>query len=482
MDSPYEPGDREMGFRIEREIAEPMVAYEDWLYGSFEFDVWFAYLHKKRFELAHQICKETFGLQLLDACAAGTVLQMIDEFCDEWEGISSLLVDACSSGNQGHVLSMLLSVKADVNRLGALDPGDVTLNRLGRKINDPPMLFSPLMNASKTGNAWAVSKLIGTGVAEINLQAKPLPRLMVFPQIGTTWPNAVWIAVRYFHIEVVKMLLEAEADVGTCASDIRAPGMRERGGGRYSRTRKPRTLLGLAIEEATYKSLHSRSMSFPVEACNEMVRALVEGAADVNLCCPNGVSPLSLAMLKTNVPVSIGATLLELEANPNLTGQEGGVTPLHMAVSTCSTEKVQLLLDAKAKPNLEVEIDDRFEKENVLPGTALFTAVAAKDSQGSAKFIVAQLVAAKADVDKWCFHTSPLTLAARTGRLDVADALIRAKAALNQRPPDEVVLEWREGDGPGHVEEMLLDPVPLHFAAHARSSGHVAERARTCSY
>jgi len=187
-------------------------------------------------------------------------------------------------------------------------------------------------------------------------------------------------AARKGHVEVVKALLDNQADANASYTDGVTP------------------LLTAAYEG------HA-----------EVVKLLLENKADVNATDTDGVTPLYIAV--QNGHTEVVKLLLDNKADVNAS-KHNGVTPIFVAAQVGHTEVVKLLIDNKADVNAS--------RHN--GGHPLHIA-----AQNGHTEVVKLLIKNKADVNasRQTDGVTPLYIAAQNGHTEVVKLLLENKADVN---------------------------------------------------
>ncbi|XP_062198839.1 uncharacterized protein LOC133901503 [Phragmites australis] len=143
--------------------------------------------------------------------------------------------------------------------------------------------------------------------------------------------------------------------------------------------------------------------------CTAVAKLLLDGGADPNKACSNGITPLHIATIRGTY--EIAELLLSKEADVNLVWEYK--TPLYIASQRGNARMMELLLRHEAKPNIYI-ID-----------TPLKAAIFARSLAG-----VELLIKAGAHVNTGLPET-PLIAAASAGLTDIIKCLLKAGADAN---------------------------------------------------
>ncbi len=181
-----------------------------------------------------------------------------------------------------------------------------------------------------------------------------------------------------------------------------------------------------------------------VMSSSNVITALVEAGASLELRDVDGMTPLFYAVTRTNH--AIMRRLLSLGADANAVRDDGG-SALILAAGLDSVEAVELLLQHGA---------DHRAKGGVLRASALHLA-----AWGTSPETVAVLLKGGADVDsRDKISATPLFNAAEKGRLEIARILLDHKAnanAVSMDPSQHVPLHVAASGGHVEVVRLLLD-------------------------
>jgi ankyrin repeat protein len=232
---------------------------------------------------------------------------------------------------------------------------------------------TPIFIASQIGHLEIVKALVAAG-ADVNIARKGS---------GIT---PLYSASEKGHLEIVKTLLEAGADVN-----------------------KATTVSGTTVSGTTPLFIAS------FKGHLEIVKALVAAGADMNIAITDaGVTPLYVATEKGHLETV--KTLLEAGADVNKARTDTGVTPLYIASEKRHLEIVKTLLEAGADANMAL---------TSIGNTPLYVASEKGDLE-----IVKALVAAGADVNiaRKGSGTTPLYTASERGHLEIVKVLLEAGA------------------------------------------------------
>lgn len=232
---------------------------------------------------------------------------------------STLLMWAIQSRNTGLAIE-LIEAGADVlarNRRGitpiylAARTGDAEVIRAllsrGADANTAlPEGETVLMTASKAGNPDAVQALLeGSGEELLGLENKADPNTVE----GWHGQSALMWAAAMGYVEVMKLLIEAGADLNLHSQLIDAPQPnpdRRQGGFVYAN-----------IPKGRFTALHFAAREGQLEA----VRALIEAGADLDVVDEEGTNALVLATLNGHLDVT--GLLLDAGADPNVADNFG---------------------------------------------------------------------------------------------------------------------------------------------------------------
>ena len=158
------------------------------------------------------------------------------------------------------------------------------------------------MTAARTGSPEAVKVLLARG-ARVDAAEKTLG------QTALMW------AASENHAEVVKLLVEAGADVNKRSAALTFPPFKWGVNG----------MVSTVLPKGSWSPLMYAARQNAVEAA----RALVAAGADVNAADPDGATPLLIAL--ANAHYDMADALLDLKADPNL-ADVSGQAPLYAAV------------------------------------------------------------------------------------------------------------------------------------------------------
>lgn len=297
------------------------------------------------------------------------------------------------------------------------------------RINETNENFeTPLYLAAANGNEECVEYLISKNCALNTTKKKHLDH---DANINAT---PLFIACRNGHLNTVKLLLAAKAEVGKAIVGGVTPLYIAAENGH---TKIVHELLnhGAGVDRAAYNGatpLFVASFKGNLEA----VQKLIEYHANVDKSC-QGMTPLLAASQEGHT--AIVATLLEFDADIDQDSNEGN-TSLYAAAQYGHLEVVKTLL--KKGANVDAANDNGC--------TPLFIA----SVNGNAE-IVHELLKANADVDYDNDHgASPLYVAAHNGFIDVMKELLAHDA---------------------QVDKMYGDQTPLHVAAENGYSDAIRE-------
>lgn len=234
------------------------------------------------------------------------------------------------------------------------------------------------------------------------------------------------------HTKIVKMLLEAKADVNAAN---KTNGV---------------TPLFLASQQG-----HT-----------EIVKMLIDAKADVNAAITNGRTPLLQASV--NDHSEIVRMLLGAKANVNATEKTNGVTSLKLAAERGYTEIVALLLEAKADINAK-------DKNGVTP---LFMA----SQQGYAE-IVKLLIKAGADVKvKTNGGHTPLTQAKEMGHTKIVRLLEEAGALGSSAKEENLIGAGLQSQAVSSRFLRICEEAHQNYGAQARyGSGDATAMIEICT-
>ncbi|CAK9075750.1 unnamed protein product [Durusdinium trenchii] len=228
---------------------------------------------------------------------------------------------------------------------------------------------------------------------------------------GSNGRALVHVAALDGHVEVVRLLLEARADVNRI------------------------------VEQSQETALHLAAW----KNHQELVQVLLEAGALIDPVIHSvEETPLHLAARKGHVEVV--RLLLEAGADKEKVTYHSEETALHLAARKGHEEVVQQLLEASVDP--EKAIKDTEE-------TALH--VAARKSHAG---VVRLLLEAKADKDRQCIKDTAVHLAARNGHLEVMRLSIGEAIDFDESKVAQLVLVPRDGSDIRYVD---LD---THFCTH----------------
>lgn len=170
-------------------------------------------------------------------------------------------------------------------------------------------------------------------------------------------------------------------------------------------------------------------------------------ASGINTYDAHGKAPLHRAIEQGNLEQV--ATLLQLDADPNLPVLSGGAPstpPLHLAIEKGQFEAFELLLD---HPRIDVNRKDRSNR------TPLLTAISAKRADMVAKLVIMPGIDVNARGDH--YDVTPLFLAAMEGRAASAMHLLnRRDIDINKKVNGTTPMEIAIANGENMVLDALL--------------------------
>jgi ankyrin repeat protein len=265
-----------------------------------------------------------------------------------------------------------------------------------------PSSVSDIYDAAGTGDLGRVKALL---VANVDVNA---PRA----DDGVT---ALMTASEFGHLDVVRVLLDAKAEVN---AKMNNGGTALILASSYGHLDVVRALLDAKADANAKAGNGGMALMLASEKGHfEVVQALLDAKADVNGKANDGMTPLIFASQFGHLDVV--QTLLAAKADVNFNPSKGG-TALIMASQQGYEDVVKTLLAAKADANTQANYDG---------STALMLA-----SQNDHIKIVRDLLSANADVNaKAANGVTALIAAANQGRQDVVRLLLDTKADVNAK-------------------------------------------------
>jgi len=265
-----------------------------------------------------------------------------------------------------------------------------------------PSSVSDIYDAAGTGDLERVKALL---VANVDVNA---PRA----DDGVT---ALMTASEFGHLDVVRVLLEAKAEVN---AKMNNGGTALILASSYGHLDVVKALLDAKADANAKAGNGGMALMLASEKGHlEVVQALLDAKADVNGKANDGMTPLIFASQFGHLDVV--QKLLAAKADVNFNPSKGG-TALIMASQQGYEDVVKTLLAAKADVNTQANYDG---------STALMLA-----SQNDHIKIVRDLLSANADVNAEAANgVTALIAAANQGRQDVVRLLIDTKANVNAK-------------------------------------------------
>lgn len=241
------------------------------------------------------------------------------------------------------------------------------------------------------------------------------------------------------NIEVVKILIDAKANINVKDSDKETP--------LHEATHKGNVdVIKLLLAEKANPSMSNRNRMMPLAIAAEnndtlIVNTLLDAKANVNGDLYSD-APLASAAYKGHY--NIAMILLKAKANANAARGNICGTALMNAVKSNCIDVIKALLDAKADVN---------HCETGPFGETPLISAAGSGHTNTVKL----LLDAKADVNKACYFWTPLTIATNFNRKDTIITLLSANADINKSNIDGTPLMIATKQRNTHLIEFLLD-------------------------
>eukprot|EP00899_Mesostigma_viride_P018507 jgi/Mesvir1/26658/Mv20447-RA.1 len=331
-------------------------------------------------------------------------------------GLTPLMYAA--RGNKVAALQLLLELGADAHAASSRTGDTAMLEAVTHDATDAVLLLvrnggvdvdaagrggdTPLMRAARVGNCGMISTLAVTLKARVNLESPATGRvaLMVAAEMGQL--EAIASLVQHLaYVDQEGSLGDTPLIVATCAGQLAAMKSLLALQARVNyMTRKGQTALLWAARKGAL----------------EAASLLLEHGADVNVFSPQHGTALMVAARAGQVAA---VELLVAKGADADAEDAGGLTALAIAATERHTGAMQALLEASSR--------DRLDKVVADGRTMLARAAEAGDLA-----VATMLVAHGASVDlELPDGTSVLSLAARSGRVDVLDVLLLGPPGLS---------------------------------------------------
>jgi ankyrin repeat domain-containing protein 50 len=293
----------------------------------------------------------------------------------------------------------------------------------------PPESATSIIIASYLGLEAVVKLLLKMGKTKIDSKDDG------YDQTPLSW------AAKFGHEAVVKLLLDAKADINPKDDGGRTPLLWAAENGHEAVVK---LLLGAKADIDSKDDSGRTPLSWAAENGREaIVKLLLDAKADIDSKDDRGRTPLLWAA--ENGREAIVKLLLEAKADINLKDTDYGQTPISRAAENGHEAVVKLLLDAKA------DIDSKDDR-----GRTPLSWAAEKGREAIFKL----LLDAKANIDsKDNSGRTPLSWAAENGREAIVKLLLEAKADINLKDTDygQIPLSWAAEKGHEAVVKLLLE-------------------------
>lgn len=158
-------------------------------------------------------------------------------------------------------------------------------------------------------------------------------------------------AVSAGHVDIVRLLLQANANCNTYDSSRQTP--------LHTAAASPSPIMKLLIEANANCNVRNQSKHTPLHTAvhsnlAQNVRLLVEAKADLNNCiCAYQYDETALHMAVRGNSIEIVNILFEAGANPNIKNKYNGETALHIAVKGARIEMTKALCNVGAETNIQ---------------------------------------------------------------------------------------------------------------------------------
>ena len=306
---------------------------------------------------------------------------------------------------------------------------------------------TPVMNAARMGNAEVMGLLLAHG-------GNPNTKEPSQDQTALMW------AISQRHPDVARLLLENGADVRarTKAPPRQAATMADGGSGN-------RAYAAAGVLSRPGNGNGVTPLLFAARVGDlESAKLLLEAAADVNETGNDGLSALTLATVRANVPLAL--YLLDRGANPNLDG--AGYTALHWAAGTWETELTVRSITVHRPGVWETAVGLRNGKLELVKALLAHGA----DPNARMKTGPFRLGTTKSPDRPELDGATPLILAAMAGDAAVMRALVEAGADPQLKTPlNGTVLMAAAGMGHVQGEDLIKDSDALEAAKMAVQFG-----------